>query len=343
MTCSSNQSPGQRPIQPPMPVKYWSKAGLCLTDWCNASCESCYMRCGPQRSTWMSPESAGEVWRQLSELCPHPCQVHLTGGEPFGRPELVLAVLTRGSAMGLAPADVETNAFWAEDDQTVVARLDALAVAGIRRLGVSADPYHQQFVPIDRPRRLVELARQRLGADRVHVRWQDWLDDGVDPTQTDEATWRQVVDEYARRGRDRLTGRGFDLSAPVEQMKPALEFDDNPCREVLLRGRGIHIGPDGSLWPATCVGISVGNVLARPVRQIWQNLHNDWAGHPIIGPLTQRGPVGLMETLGLTPADLPARGFASKCQLCFGVRTVLSNRGEFAEILAPRDVYADKC
>ena len=38
----------------PMPVKYWSFAGLMLTYWCNARCASCYLRCGPERGEEMT-------------------------------------------------------------------------------------------------------------------------------------------------------------------------------------------------------------------------------------------------------------------------------------------------
>ncbi|MHC4561463.1 MAG: hypothetical protein ACYS8X_01680, partial [Planctomycetota bacterium] len=75
-----------------MPVKYWSSAGLMLTQWCNASCASCYLGCDPHRRDDMGVEEALALWRQLIAASPHGCRVHLTGGEPFGRWESLIAV-----------------------------------------------------------------------------------------------------------------------------------------------------------------------------------------------------------------------------------------------------------
>jgi len=68
----------------PMPVKYWSFAGLMLTYWCNASCASCYLCCGPERVEEMSVDFALRLWGELIDACPHGCRIHLSGGEPFG-------------------------------------------------------------------------------------------------------------------------------------------------------------------------------------------------------------------------------------------------------------------
>ncbi|MCD4824521.1 MAG: radical SAM protein, partial [Phycisphaerae bacterium] len=95
----------------PMPVKYWSFAGICITDWCSAACASCYMHCSPQRNSWMSPADALRIWEQLQSACPHGCRVHLTGGEPFGDWPRLIEIARGAHARKLGPLEkVETNA-----------------------------------------------------------------------------------------------------------------------------------------------------------------------------------------------------------------------------------------
>jgi len=325
----------------PMPVKHWSRAGLMLTDWCNATCACCYANCGPAGRTWMPPADAIAIWRSLAEASPHGCRVHLTGGEVFGRFDYLLELCLAARREGLAPLEaIETNGYWAEDAADVRQRLEALDAAGMGRLTVSTDPYHQQYVPIDRVRLLVRIAERILGPDRVRVRFRDWLTDGFDLAEMPQAQAAEVLTRYAAAGRDRLTGRaaeGLDGRMPL---KRAAEFDDKPCRERLLRGRHVHIAPTGEVWPATCVGIVVGNALDRPARDIWADLYARYDRLDVVGELSRRGPVGLLaaaEACGFIPRP---EGYAGKCQLCFHLRRRLHRRGVYAAALGPANVYA---
>ena len=208
-----------------------------------------------------------------------------------------------------------------------------------RRLTISADPYHQQFIPIERPRRLARVAAEVLGAARVRIRWQTWLERGFDLAGLPAARRSEILQRHAAGGTDRLTGRAADGLDGQMQLRPAAAFDDNPCNETLLRGRHVHVAPDGSVWPATCIGIVVGNALRRPVAAIWRDLAAREGEGGLVGALQRRGPVGLME-LALKEGfvDRPA-GWASKCQLCFHLRRHLAAAAAAPEELGPAWIY----
>ena len=76
----------------PMAVKYWTFAGLLLTDRCPARCAVCYLNLSGEEHACMAPGTALRIWRELQEASPHGCRVHLTGGEPFARWPLLIAV-----------------------------------------------------------------------------------------------------------------------------------------------------------------------------------------------------------------------------------------------------------
>ncbi len=323
-----------------MPVKYWSSAGLLLTDWCNARCASCYLRCGPDRSEEMPVEMAISLWRGLIAASPHGCRIHLSGGEPFGDWPRLIEICRRAKRDGLAPLQkVETNAFWAVDEEIIRDRLAALDGAGMERIAISADPYHQQYVPIDHCRRLADIAIQMLGQQRVQVRWRDWLDEGFDTGELSDADRNKLFAKYADQGRDRCNGRAAEIIAKNLQCTSWREFADSNCSEPLLRSRHVHVDGAGRITPGVCAGLVLGVVTdGDQIGSQWQKLDSDHASRPIVGLLAQCGPVGLMD-LARQSGFAPAAGYASKCHLCWSIRRHLSAGGLGGGELAPAEFY----
>lgn len=323
-----------------MPVKHWSFAGLVLTYWCPARCASCYLCCSPARREEMSVEQALGVWESLATASPHGCRVHLTGGDPFGDWPRLIEICRRAHASGLRTLDkVETNAFWAVDRGEAVERLRALDAAGMGTLGISADPYHQQFVPIERCRTLASAAEEVLGAARVQVRWRDWLAEGIDTSAMEEPARAELFARYARGGRDRYNGRAATTLAPAALCKSAGELADMPCREALLRSRHIHVDGGGMVMPGTCAGLVLGrlDIDAPDVAGLWRRIEADWSRRPIVGTLADRGPAGLLER-AVAAGHRPQEAYAGKCHLCWAVRSaLLAGHGDE---LGPEWMYA---
>ncbi len=332
-----------------MPVKHWTFGGLLLTYWCNARCASCYVCSGPDAAGDMSVETGLAIWEGLQSASPHGCRIHIGGGEPFGRWAALIELARRAHAGGLGPLQtVETNAYWASDANIVRRRLSALDAAGMERLTISADPYHQQFVPIDRVRLAARVGEEVLGAERVRIRWRDWAQDGFDTADLSEPERRQVFAEYARRGRDRLGGRAAVQLAGNLQLRAAADFADYSCAGPLLRSQHVHVDGEGVLCPGTCAGI----VLARAtdsesVGRIWRALAARFAdsndSHPrgadVLGLLATGGPTALARTAAELGYRTRAEGYAAKCHLCWDVRRWLFERGTFKGQLGPAAAY----
>ena len=325
-----------------MVVKYWSFAGLLLTDWCNARCASCYLRCGPDRAEEMTSEQALGYWRELIEASPHGCRIHLSGGEPFGNYSRLIEIARRGLKDNLGPLQkIETNAFWATDQQIVRERLEALDEAGMQKICISTDPYHQQFVPIERVRLLVRLAEQSFGPQRVQVRWRDWLEHGFDTAELEEDRREELFRRYAACGRDRINGRAGERLSTHLQRKSIIELADKCCRQSLLRSRHVHIDAGGRVSPGTCAGIILGVLGEASVAEIWQQLEADHLAREIVGTLVQRGPVGLLDRAKATGYALKD-GYAGKCHLCWDIRTHFARKGLYHKELAPLWWYTEE-
>ena len=345
----------------PMPVKHWSFAGLLLTYWCNARCASCYVCSGPQAGGDADVESALALWEGLAAASPHGCRIHIGGGEPFGRWETLIELARRARAAGLGPLQaVETNAFWATDAATVRDRLAALDAAGMGRLTISADPYHQQFVPIERVRLAARVGEEVLGPGRVRLRWRDWAESGFDTDRLTATRRRELFAEFARRRRDRIAGRAADQLAAGLELMPARAFADISCRQPLLRSRHVHIDGDGIICPGTCAGIILGRgVSAASVGEIWRALStafadtNDSRTAPgagqdrparagcfeLVSLLAQSGPAALMNLAGEMGYRPRGEGYAARCHLCWDVRRWLFENGSFRDQLGPAVVY----
>jgi len=324
----------------PMPVKYWSSAGLMLTYWCNAQCASCYLCCAPQRKEWMSIPFAIRVWRELIEASPHGCRVHLSGGEPFGDWTRLIMLCHSAAKEGLGPLEkIETNAFWATGAEVVRERLVELDRAGMGKVVISADPYHQQFVPIERCRLAVRVAEDVLGADRVQVRWRDWLAEGFDTDGLSAAELMALQAGRLGQTRDRMSGRAAWMLAGELQQKPLHELADNPCREALLRSRHVHVDWQGLVMPGTCAGIVLGVAGDESMASLWRILEADGPRRPILGPLLREGPAGLI-ALATSAGFRPRATYASKCHLCWDIRCHLSQSERFSSELSPGWMYS---
>ena len=328
-----------------MPVKHWSSAGLLLTDRCNASCASCYLRCSPSQTGLITADNAIRWWTQLDAAAPNGCKVHIAGGEPMLYPELLLEILHRAADAGCSPAvKIETNGFWANDPVAARELLHQLKETSMRLLLISADPFHQEFVPIATVQRAAEMAREILGPGRVRVRWEDWIASGVDVQSLDKSQRESLFASWITEKRDRLNGRAAVALAHHLPTYPAAHFAGHltadSCREWLLRGKHVHVGPDGWTYLGTCAGISVGTLDASTtVADLWSNLQSGHAEDPILGPICKQGPAGLCELARAHGIDPDAQQYASKCHLCYSLRTALA-RTDLFPTLAPSWVYA---
>lgn len=290
----------------------------------------------------MSAPEALEIWRQLAVASPHGCRVHLTGGEPFGDYGRLIELCRDAQREGLGPLEkVETNGFWATDEALVRLRLDELNKAGMEAISISADPYHQQFVPIEQVRMLSRVASETLSSDRVQVRWRDWLVEGFDTGGLTPDERRELFEKYSVRGRERFCGRAAELLAGDLPIHALQDFAGKPCRNALLRGRHVHVFPGGLLMPGTCAGIILGRVGPQTVAGIWRGLSDDPGSHPLAAILADHGPLGLLD-LAVRHGYRPRDGYAGKCHLCWELRKHLARQGVWPDELSPAWLYEEE-
>jgi MoaA/NifB/PqqE/SkfB family radical SAM enzyme len=307
--------------------KLWTSAGLLLTYKCSAACEFCYYHCSPDKGGLMPVETAMAAWASLRVLAGERAKVHLTGGEPFLFWEHLVGILGEGKKRGLGPVDmVETNGFWAASDTLVLDRLRCLKSLGVQRMKISVDPFHQEYVNIELPRRAARLAKEVFDAANVLVRWEEYLISNL----------KSQISDSCREHPFRFTGRAAGRLARQLASGPLDERAHLNCQADFLGAKGVHIDPYGNIFSGTCSGIVLGNVNRTPLEDVWRQFHP--RRDALIKVLCEKGPCGLLEEARSTGyEEQPA--YAGKCHLCTDIRQFMHEAGASPTTLGPPDCY----
>jgi hypothetical protein len=330
--------------------KLWRSTGLLLTYKCNARCEFCYYNCSPEQNGSMPVEVAINAWQSLKELAGDNAKIHITGGEPFLYWDWLVEILREAKQNKLTPVDmIETNGFWAADEKIITERLRILDELGMRRLKISCDPFHQEYVDIEPVRRLARVAREVLEPDRVMVRWEKYLENPAEmkniTTAERNKRYIEALKDYPCRFTGRAAGRLAEIAVrqahrPERSRGVAKEtveqISKTNCRGAFLDAKGVHIDPYGNVFSGTCSGIIVGNVSRMPLAEIWRTWQP--SNDKTVETLFSFGPAGLLDEaakLGYKPAE----HYAGKCHLCTSIRQFFFDKGLYKSTIGPADCY----
>lgn len=295
------------------------RVGLLLTERCNIECSHCWFSSGPERKARMDLDEAIDYINQAHEI-PSVEWISFTGGEPFLLPEMLLSLVGFSSERGFHTECV-TNCFWAETEEGAMKRLGDLVDAGLDAINISADDFHQRYIPFERVSNCYWAAR-RLGVKVVimcaaakssNLRIRDILqrlgDEGI----------HVIGDGEPRTARSALAvetgfipvGRAAEI--PREEWVIGESPVDGPCRIVL---RDIGIAPSGHVLPCCSAAsliadASPGNAKEKRLDELIEE-----ASHrPLFKVLSSDGPAGLAKLLG----SRRHTGYVSRCHLCYEV------------------------
>jgi hypothetical protein len=183
---------------------------------------------------------------------------------------------------------------------------------------ISSDAYHGSDEGVNYPE-IARRAAQQLGipTDFISVAAPEAID-------VEGAAGQLPAGESAVLYR----GRAAQLLASRVDAKPWEQFTECPWEDLRTPER-VHVDPFGHLH--ICQGISIGNLLERPLTDIMADYDPD--KHPIVGPLLAGGPAEIVRRYGLPHED----GYADHCHLCYTARCALRER--FPDVLTPDQMY----
>ncbi len=290
-------SPGTTPL---------SGLHLLLTYQCTYECDHCFAWGSPSQSGTMTLDTIEHILDQAEQLGTIEW-IYFEGGEAFLYYAILKSGVDRAKERGFK-VGIVTNAYWANTERDAVEWLQPLAGL-LDDLAISSDAYHGSEDGNSNPGTAREAARQLdIPVDFICV-----AQPGTEPEGESPVLYR---------------GRAADLLASWVPTAPWQGFNECPWEELRHPDR-VHVDPFGHLH--ICQGISIGNLLERPLSEIMADFRPD--EHPIVGPLLEGGPAELVRRYDLAPED----GYADHCHLCYESRRAL--RSKFPQELAPDQMY----
>lgn len=326
-------------------VPPFSSLGIILSYQCSNQCRHCLYACSPAHGDWISDETLDGLTASIAADSRFLDSVHIGGGEPFIRPDRVVRAVGAVSAAGLPLGYVETNAFWALKDADTEETLLRLKDAGLTGLLVSVSPFHQEFVPLERPERLIRVASRVFGQAGVAV-YTDFF-----RSQLSAADPRYPIPFEDYLESVGLEQASLDLSdryglvpngrAPLElgvlyARHPASHFSEGNCAAELTSPHHGHVDLYGNIITGLCAGLSVGNGLDLA----GLSAGTDLSDRPVLALLTAEGVGGLAEFATTRHGFVEdPDGYIAKCHLCLDIRRHLVRTGAAFPELQPKDFY----
>jgi len=299
---------------PPKPL---SGLHLLLTYECNYACNHCFVWGGPSQTGTMTVETIEHILGEAGALGTIDW-IYFEGGEAFLHYPLLTTGIRLAKELGYKVGSV-SNAYWATTDADALEWLQPLA-SSLDELSISSDAYHGSDEGVNQPEIARRVATQlNIATDFISVAAPGACDvpaaSGQLPAGASAVLYR---------------GRAAEKLAPLVEAKPWEQFTECPW-EDLRNPERVHVDPFGNLH--ICQGISIGNILERPLAKIMGEYDPD--SHPIIGPLLVGGPAEIVRRYDLAHED----GYADHCHLCYQSRCALRQR--FPEVLTPDQMYGD--
>ena len=115
------------------------------------------------------------------------------------------------------------------------------------KLCISCDPFHQEFIPLERVERLIRYSREILGPDSVILRWPDGPSLQKHFGQMNAEELLEYFTKSSRYFSPRAVGRGFETFPSILPLNPLEKLNDEPCLKKMVSAGHYHYDVDGNL------------------------------------------------------------------------------------------------
>lgn len=297
-------------------MRPYEVVGLLYTRTCPLTCAHCIIESSPKADGKMQLQAALDMLPVIGRYARTVC---FTGGEPLLYYNEIVELVEAAKALGLNTSLV-SGAGWVRKREIAEQRVARLRLAGLDKLCISADRYHEAHSPVDRAHLLSEIA-QRLGITVV-VR-------GVlAATQTSCGEKQRFAPGSIPYDPVSLVRLGAARSLPDDHFRHSEAPPRGRCKVALSP----VVEPDGFVY--ACCGPSrysakssplvLGNVNEESLDTILRRGLDD----PILKALKLVGPFGLLELLNSHPATknlVKLRpSYTGMCELCLDMTDSLS-------------------
>jgi len=313
-------------------------SGIITNYVCTAACKHCMFASSPDRpKDFISSDTSRRLASLLRESGGR--SVHIGGGEPFVNFPALCSLIEELRNYGVGIDYIETNAFWCKDDGFVRDRLTKLKGLGVTCIMASVDPFHIEFVPLDRVIRLIRLL------DEMGFEYFVWKEQYLrrlihldrSRTYTHEELCGILGDDYvtetAREYGIGINGRALAIAGDIYDLRPAEELlTERPC-PTLLDTCHCHLDLYGNIVPSGCPG------LVMDARDYLEE-NTSFTKYPVMTRLVTGGIAELYRYACEKGFEPSPEGYPTKCALCYAIRKYLVEASP-SDDLSPKCFYSD--
>ncbi|MBQ8400939.1 MAG: radical SAM protein [Clostridia bacterium] len=311
-------------------------SGIITNYVCTAACRHCMFASSPDcPKEFLTAEKAEDIASILEKA--GTTSVHIGGGEPFMHFPALCGTVKALHRHGIAIDYIETNGFWAVKEDFIRERLRTLRQIGVDCIMVSVDPFHIEYVPLERVLLLANLLEEegfdyflwqkrflkkllKLDLKTVHTR-----------EELEKALGKRYITETAAEYGLGMNGRALAIAGTLYPKKPAEAFlTEAPCTRI-LQPHHCHFDLYGNAVPSGCPGLA-----ADTEDYLREHIPED--RYPVMARLTGGG-IGELYRYACEKGFVPAAdGYPTKCALCYAVRAYLRRQAPSRDI-APACCY----
>ncbi len=220
------------------------KIEFVITYACTGRCKHCsegdHKSCGVH----IDPAVAADAVKKIASA--YDIKTVMTfGGEPLLYPEAVYAVMRAAKESGVVHRQIITNGYFSKDEERIREVVRCLAESGVNDLRLSADAFHQEYIPLE-PVKIFAEEANRAG---IPIRIQPaWLVSREDANEYNIKT-KEIISVFAELGIGEADGNvifpeGNALKYFAEYFTDSAP--ENPYVEDPADVRCVSFDPDGS-------------------------------------------------------------------------------------------------
>jgi uncharacterized Fe-S cluster-containing radical SAM superfamily protein len=310
--------------------------GIILSYQCNLSCIHCLYNCRGNWKNWISINKLEEILKILKKKVSF-VSLHLTGGEPFINFPLLIESVKLCKNYGIH-FFVETNCYWAKNEEIAEEKLKQLKENGLNSIMLSYSIFYLEKVPVENFEIAMKKSFEIFGMENVTFytmsAYKMIKESGIKGNMKFDDSLKIIGEEkFLKFLRNYIVPKGkclYTLENWFVKFR-AEKFKGANCIAEFLNPYHIHIDLYGNYITSFCSGITPGNfydVLDEGINindKILNFLMTDiydlllWA-----------------ESYGYKRKE----GYINKCHLCLDIRKFLIKNGFNFESLKPEEFYS---
>jgi len=283
---------------------------LTLTGNCNVACRHCAPSCKPIKTKPTDVDFFKRVITEAAQVDEIKKECAFVGGEPTIYFPQLISLIGYAAEQGFAPS-ITTNGWWGKTDRQLKKYLSEMYAAGLRRMELSIDVFHQEFIDMMAVKNILNASRE-IGIGvvvRAVVSRSGNLANSTHGLTTSDLEGHLIASSPVLpigRAAEVISTDDFYWSAD----------NDGSCSKAL----NFTVRYDGVTTPC-CVGtdfvpyLHIGNAKDISIQRIFQKYFYSFR----LRRLTSQGPAAILQEIKGTDATIEAissKTCVGMCHLC---------------------------